>query len=159
MALGDVDHNTSTGPCGHPLAGLRLTMVEPKQREIFEEMVADGAFVEWAEVHGNLYGTAVAEIERIRKQRLEAIAQEMVKLHHGEIEVSSEVGVGTTFRIFLPVGDEHLMEEEKGRRGEEEKRRKGMVKLGFIVNGKMTIYWYSSSLKPTFQLLHYIELT
>jgi DNA-binding response OmpR family regulator len=49
-----------------------------------------------------------------------AIAQEMVRLHKGEIEVSSEVDVGTTFRIFLPMGDEHLMEEEKWRKGEEE---------------------------------------
>jgi guanylate kinase len=32
----------------------------------FCELVAEGAFVEWAEVHGNLYGTSVAEIERAR---------------------------------------------------------------------------------------------
>jgi guanylate kinase len=27
-------------------------------REVFERMIDDGAFVEWAEVHGNLYGTS-----------------------------------------------------------------------------------------------------
>jgi guanylate kinase len=32
----------------------------------FQELVAEGAFLEWAEVHGNLYGTSVAEIERAR---------------------------------------------------------------------------------------------
>jgi guanylate kinase len=31
-------------------------------------MVDDGAFAEWAEVHGNLYGTSVAEIERARRE-------------------------------------------------------------------------------------------
>jgi guanylate kinase len=33
----------------------------------FEQSVADGAFLEWAEVHGNFYGTGVSEIERARK--------------------------------------------------------------------------------------------
>ena len=35
-------------------------------RERFCELVHEGAFVEWAEVHGNLYGTSLAEIERAR---------------------------------------------------------------------------------------------
>ena len=33
-------------------------------RERFCELVAEEAFLEWAEVHGNLYGTSVAEIDR-----------------------------------------------------------------------------------------------
>jgi guanylate kinase len=32
----------------------------------FEQMISDGAFLEWAEVHGNLYGTSLAEIERAK---------------------------------------------------------------------------------------------
>jgi guanylate kinase len=35
-------------------------------RAHFMELVARGAFLEWAEVHGNLYGTSVAEIDRAR---------------------------------------------------------------------------------------------
>ncbi len=35
-------------------------------RARFLELVAAGAFLEWAEVHDNLYGTSVAEIERAR---------------------------------------------------------------------------------------------
>jgi guanylate kinase len=35
-------------------------------RERFCELVSEEAFVEWAEVHGNLYGTSLAEIERAR---------------------------------------------------------------------------------------------
>lgn len=32
--------------------------------ERFRQMIADDGFVEWAEVHGNLYGTALATVER-----------------------------------------------------------------------------------------------
>jgi guanylate kinase len=32
----------------------------------FRDLVAEGAFLEWAEVHGNLYGTSIAEIDRAR---------------------------------------------------------------------------------------------
>jgi guanylate kinase len=35
-------------------------------RSRFLELVAAGAFLEWAEVHGNLYGTSTAEIDRAR---------------------------------------------------------------------------------------------
>jgi guanylate kinase len=31
---------------------------------VFEQMVADGAFAEWAQVHGNSYGTAGATLEK-----------------------------------------------------------------------------------------------
>jgi guanylate kinase len=35
-------------------------------RDGFLELVAQGAFLEWAEVHGNLYGTSTAEVHRAR---------------------------------------------------------------------------------------------
>jgi guanylate kinase len=35
-------------------------------REAFLELIDRGAFLEWAEVHGNLYGTSTAEIDRAR---------------------------------------------------------------------------------------------
>jgi len=38
-------------------------------RATFQAMIAADAFVEWAEVHGNLYGTSVEEIERAREGR------------------------------------------------------------------------------------------
>jgi guanylate kinase len=34
----------------------------------FRQMVDGGAFAEWATVHGNLYGTSVAEIERAKRE-------------------------------------------------------------------------------------------
>jgi len=35
-------------------------------RDVFDGMVEEGAFAEWAEVHGNRYGTAIATLERFR---------------------------------------------------------------------------------------------
>jgi guanylate kinase len=36
-------------------------------RKTFEQKVSDGAFLEWAEVHHNLYGTGTSEIDRARQ--------------------------------------------------------------------------------------------
>jgi guanylate kinase len=38
-------------------------------RAEFERLIAEGQFLEWAEVHGNLYGTAKSEITRARTMR------------------------------------------------------------------------------------------
>jgi guanylate kinase len=35
--------------------------------EAFHALIEDGGFVEWAQVHGNLYGTSRAEVERLTR--------------------------------------------------------------------------------------------
>lgn len=42
-------------------------------RERFRAMVADDAFAEWAEVHGNLYGTALATLEEARRNGVDLL--------------------------------------------------------------------------------------
>jgi len=41
-----------------------------------------------------------------------ALTKELIELHHGTITADSEPGMGTTFTIFLPMGNDHLSEDE-----------------------------------------------
>ena len=56
----------------------RATEVEGRDyyfvnRQQFDELIEAHAFVEWAEVHGNFYGTSLAEIERARAEQKRGI--------------------------------------------------------------------------------------
>ncbi len=42
-------------------------------RDEFQAMVAEDAFAEWAEVHGNLYGTALKTLEEARRQGIDLL--------------------------------------------------------------------------------------
>ena len=41
--------------------------------DVFESMIAEDAFAEWAEVHGNKYGTALRTLEEARKNGVDLV--------------------------------------------------------------------------------------
>ncbi|MGE0785211.1 MAG: guanylate kinase [Sandaracinaceae bacterium] len=53
--------HTSRPPRGKEQDGVQYHFID---RPRFEAMIAAGEFLEWADVHGNLYGTSLAEIAR-----------------------------------------------------------------------------------------------
>ncbi|HOD07256.1 MAG TPA: guanylate kinase [Myxococcota bacterium] len=42
-------------------------------RQDFLRMVDEGRFAEWADVHSNLYGTSIAEVERLSSQGIDVV--------------------------------------------------------------------------------------
>lgn len=57
--------HTTRAPRGGERDGREYHFVD---RAAFERRVADGQFLEWAEVHGQLYGTSVEESERAGRE-------------------------------------------------------------------------------------------
>jgi guanylate kinase len=55
--------HTTRAPRANEVDGRDYHFVD---RPGFEKLVAEGAFLEWAQVHNNLYGTSIAEIDRAR---------------------------------------------------------------------------------------------
>jgi guanylate kinase len=55
--------HTTRAPRANEVDGRDYHFVD---RDGFVDLVNRGAFLEWAEVHGNLYGTSIAEVERAR---------------------------------------------------------------------------------------------
>jgi guanylate kinase len=61
---------TSRGPRAGEEQGVHYHFVS---RAVFEAMIANGDFWEWADVHGNLYGTSRRIVEEIRSAGLDVI--------------------------------------------------------------------------------------
>jgi len=67
-------------------------------RELFDKMVADGAFAEWAEVHGNCYGTACATLEQAREEG----ADVLLDIDFQGAEQLRNSGLNGVFIFILP---------------------------------------------------------
>jgi len=83
-------------------------------RDRFEAEVARGSFLEWAEVHGNLYGTPRSEVDRFRDQGIGVILDIDVQgadqvRAHGDDHVS----------LFLRTSSLQVLEERLRGRGTE----------------------------------------
>ena len=56
--------HTTRKPRANEVDGQDYHFIDPSR---FQGMVSEGAFAEWAQVHGNFYGTSVGELQRARK--------------------------------------------------------------------------------------------
>jgi len=71
---------------------------------VFQQMVADGAFVEWAQVHGHCYGTARASLEQARAEGADVLLEID---YQGAAQLRSS-GLDAVFIFILPPGMDEL---------------------------------------------------
>ncbi len=91
-------------------------------REAFEELIADGRLLEWAEVHGDLYGTPASNLEQ-------AAAEGRILILDIDVQGARQVRSARpdTVTVFLlPPSPEVWMERLRGRgsEGPEQLRRR-----------------------------------
>lgn len=86
-------------------------------RPEFERRVAAGAFIEWAEVHGNLYGTSIAELSRAREEGKNGVVFDVDYQGARQIKAQLPNAVGV---FILPPSMEELGRRLRGRATDDE---------------------------------------
>ncbi len=98
-------------------------------RRGFEAMVEAGAFLEWAEVHGNLYGTSLAEVDRAKADGCRGMIFDID--YQGARQIRAKLPTVTGVFI-LPPSMQELERRLRGRASETEEvvqRRFAVAKL------------------------------
>lgn len=80
-------------------------------RETFDRMIDDNAFAEWAEVHGNRYGTAIETLQAARAQGKDLLLDIDCQ---GAKQIKEKYGEGV-FIFILPPSVEELKRRLLGR--------------------------------------------
>ncbi len=73
-------------------------------RSAFEQHVAAGLFAEWAEVHGNLYGTSLAELDRARADSKQGLIFDID--HQGARQLRAKLPRAVSIFVLPPSMDE-----------------------------------------------------
>ncbi len=87
----------------------------------FRRLVAEDSFAEWAEVHGNLYGTSVQEIERARDEGKHGVLFDVDYQGARQIKKKFPRAVGV---FILPPSMEELRRRLDGRGSDDEASRR-----------------------------------
>ena len=87
------------------------------ERAEFESMIAKGVFAEWAEVHGNLYGTSLAEIERAHSTGKRGIVFDVDYQGARQIKAKRRDAIGV---FVLPPSLDELERRLRGRATDDE---------------------------------------
>jgi guanylate kinase len=91
--------HTTRAPRGAERDGVEYHFVD---RPGFERLLAEGSLLEWAEVHGNLYGTGLSEIERARAAGVDILLDLDVQ---GAAQVRRRIAEAVTVFILPPSYD------------------------------------------------------
>jgi guanylate kinase len=100
--------HTTRAPRGTERDGVEYHFVP---REAFERLVAEGGFLEHADVHGELYGTARSEVERARRDGVDLLLDIDVQ---GAAQVRESLPSAVTV-FLLPPSFEELERRLRGR--------------------------------------------
>lgn len=87
-------------------------------RQIFEQMIADDAFLEWARVHDNYYGTAIAPI----KEKLDEGFDVLLDIDVQGADIVRKRSRLDCVDIFIAPPDRVELENRLRRRGTEDER-------------------------------------
>lgn len=93
--------HTTRSPRSNEVDGQDYHFVD---RATFERMVADDVFAEWAEVHGNLYGTSLGELDRAQQAGRKAILFDVD--YQGARQIKAKLPQATGIFILPPSMDE-----------------------------------------------------
>lgn len=105
--------HTTRGPRPGEVEGVHYHFVD---REVFESMKGTGALLEWAKVHGELYGTGRAELDAARREGVDLLLDLDVQ---GAAQV--RVAIPDAVSIFLlPPSYEALEKRLRGRGADDE---------------------------------------
>lgn len=86
-------------------------------RNRFDQLVESHAFVEWAEVHGNFYGTSLAEIERARSEHKRGVVFDVDYQGARQIRAVRPDAISV---FVLPPSMEELRQRLRGRASDDE---------------------------------------
>ncbi len=86
-------------------------------RELFQKMLKEGAFLEWAEVYGNLYGTAKEPVLKALNQGRDILLDIDVQ---GAFQVREKLGPEAVLVFILPPSLEELERRLRARSTEDE---------------------------------------
>lgn len=104
---------TTRKPRQEEIDGIHYTFVD---KDKFHAMVADNAFVEWAEVHSNFYGTPKKQIENMLISGIDVILDIDVQ---GARQIR-EAAVESVLIFILPPSMDALKERLMGRKSDSE---------------------------------------
>ncbi len=87
----------------------------------FKRLIDEGSFAEWAEVHGNLYGTSITEIERAQSDGKQGVLFDVDYQGARQIKEKFPEAVGV---FILPPSMEELRRRLDSRGSDDEKSRR-----------------------------------